>query len=134
MPPSALSLNGRRRLHWSAVRKLQAAAGEVAYHAIREANAAENVRIRAKARVQIDLVYPGFRRRDPDGLAGLAKPILDSLVALGVLLDDDSEHVELAVRALVQKRTTETRILVEEIPSSWSPVVPAGVPPPPPRD
>lgn len=65
----------------------------------------------------VTFVYPIHRRRDPDGLAGLAKPLLDALVRCLVLTDDDSEHVVLAVSAIVEPKTTETRIEITELES-----------------
>ena len=70
-------------------------------------------RVAGRVRVDVTFVYPTRRRRDPDGLAGLVKPLLDVLVARGLLRDDDSEHVELAVRAVTERGVTATRIRLE---------------------
>jgi hypothetical protein len=113
VPDSRLSLNGRRRLHPMQLAKLTAETK----HIVSVFLMAQRPRPRqfvGQADVSLVLTYPTRRRRDPDGLAGLAKPILDSLVDLGILVDDDCEHITLSIGADVQKGVTATRIAVGE--------------------
>jgi hypothetical protein len=110
-PSNTLSLNGRRRAHW---RQVWDAGVEVSWYMSIALDARPLPHFN-RARVTCTFVYPTHRRRDPDGLAGLCKPILDSLVNWNVLPDDTTEHVELAVRAIVEKGVTETRIRIEEL-------------------
>lgn len=126
-PDNRLSLNGRRRTHWTIVRTLQNAAKWHIVEALGtwqqqapETEVADwlwqdgGYRFpQIQAQVTIEFVFPTQRRRDPDGLAGLAKPLLDALVSRGVLLDDDAEHVSLTVTATVSKGVHETRIMIE---------------------
>jgi len=124
VPSSVLSLNGRRRAHWTTIRAYQEQAKWKLSEALRVGIGWRGIPWAAgefgqvpplKARVSIDFVYPRRRRRDPDGLAGLCKPLLDTLVFEGVLLDDDSEHIELSVRAVVERGIMATRIKIEEM-------------------
>jgi hypothetical protein len=125
VPDSRLSLNGRRRAHhWRETWQLQQDAKLMVIPAIWTCDAHPRARSKMaeltmqRARVSITLVYPMRRRRDPDGLSGLAKPLLDALVEEHVIVDDDSEHVELSVRALVEPGVTETRLVIEALPPS----------------
>lgn len=118
VPDSRLSLNGRRRTHWTTVRKLQAEAATLLIDAVggwRRRKRRELPRFEHAA-IDITFVYPVHRRRDPDGLAGLAKPLLDQLVAYQIIPDDDQAHISLTVAAAVEPETTETRIRVAEKP------------------
>jgi len=46
-------------------------------------------------RAEITVEYQPYdkRRRDPDNYAATGKPLIDGLVAAGVLPDDDGKHV-----------------------------------------
>lgn len=112
VPDSRLSLNGRLRTHWRVLGALRSEAKTMLTVALLAAQLAP---VTGRARVAIDFVYPRRRRRDPDGLAGLAKPLLDALVDYGVLVDDSSEDIDLAVRALTERGTTETRIRISGV-------------------
>jgi Holliday junction resolvase RusA-like endonuclease len=119
VPDSRLSLNGRRRsMHWRQVYDLQNQAKERAIVAIWQTAAHPGGRSLVKAidpaRVTVRFTYPTKRRRDPDNLAAMAKPLLDSMVQEGILVDDDCEHITLTVAAEVRRGVTETRILVED--------------------
>lgn len=113
MPDGRLSLNGRRRTHPLRVAGLTTDAKLVLSGFILAGPAFPVPRI-DPAHVAITFVYPTRRRRDPDGLAGMAKPILDTLVDFGLLVDDDCEHISLTVAAEVERGVTATRIAVEE--------------------
>lgn len=115
VPDSCLSLNGRRRAHWRTISQAQREAGFVMDAVLLGIKQKRVLPYYERARVSVEFVYPLKRRRDPDGLAGLAKPLLDILVSWAVLKDDDSEHVDLTVRAVVAKGVTETRIEIEAL-------------------
>lgn len=89
LPPGLplLSLNGRQ--HWAASNR-DAQALKQAARAI-----AANARLPALDRAVITVEYqpPDKRRRDPDNYAASGKPLIDGLVAAGVLPDDDGRHV-----------------------------------------
>jgi len=115
VPDSRLSLNGRHRTHRYVVAKLRGEARAILGDALLVADVQDNrLEFFDRAVVTFTFVYPVRRRRDPDGLAGLSKPLLDELVQWNILEDDDSEHVELSVRAIVESGVTETRISIRE--------------------
>lgn len=70
-----------------------------------------------KARLDLTFVFPEQRRRDRDNLLSRAKPCLDAIVDAGLLLDDDSEHLEIGkVDILVDPgRAPLTIIELEEV-------------------
>ena len=113
-PDRRLSLNGRARgdgaNHWATRSKLTADAKALVF-----TGCWLKMRRFTRARVTITFVYPNKRRRDPDGLAGLVKPILDGMVAAEILPDDDCEHIELTLRARVEPGRTATEIELESI-------------------
>lgn len=47
-----------------------------------------------KARLNLTFVFPKYRRRDRDNCLSMFKPGLDAIVDAGLLLDDDSEHLQ----------------------------------------
>lgn len=115
VPDRAISLNGRA--HWRTVaahkrdarlRMLLGGLGWSGSHG--------PLPCFERARVTFEFVFPVKRKRDQDNLTSLGKPLLDGLVRdLEMIPDDDTEHVELVVRALVQRGITETRVTVEEL-------------------
>lgn len=114
VPDSRLSLNGRRRTHPMALAKLTTETKDIARWHL-GSNALALFGVTDLAHVAVRFTYPTRRRRDPDGLAGLVKPLLDVLVDVGLLIDDDCEHITLTVAAEVQKGVTATRIRVEAL-------------------
>ncbi len=112
MPDMGLSLNGRRRASPWDVRRWQADAHAIMTWALLHGDWHEEVPTFRRAHVTVEFVFPVRRRRDPDNLSGLAKPLLDVLVREKVLVDDDSEHMDLTVRAVVERGVTATRITV----------------------
>jgi Holliday junction resolvase RusA-like endonuclease len=116
VPDSDLSLNGRRRLNPLAIWRLQEVAKTRAALAIRSIGLP--LAPLHRAAVVCTFVYPQHRRRDPDNLAGLAKPLLDACRAEGLIEDDDCEHIELTVRAIVETGCTATYIHIEPLTES----------------
>lgn len=48
-----------------------------------------------KARLNLAFVFPQERRRDRDNLLARFKPGLDGIVASGLIMDDDAEHLQI---------------------------------------
>lgn len=48
-----------------------------------------------KARLNLTFVFPQHRLRDQDNLQSRFKPGLDAIVDSGLILDDDTEHLEI---------------------------------------
>ena len=48
-----------------------------------------------KAKLDLTFVFPEQRRRDSDNLLASFKPGLDGIVASGLVMDDDAEHLEI---------------------------------------
>jgi hypothetical protein len=68
----------------------------------------------------IRLMGKGAQRFDPDNLAGGAKPLVDELVTLGVLIDDTDAAATITYS---QRKTgaTGTRIEVEDLETTGGP-------------
>jgi Holliday junction resolvase RusA-like endonuclease len=70
--------------------------------------------ISTRAKLTIVLVFPNQRRRDVDNLYARAKGLVDGVRLGGWVIDDDTAHLDLEVRAEVVPGTRETRIRLEE--------------------
>ncbi|MBA7610212.1 hypothetical protein ES703_17418 [subsurface metagenome] len=70
-----------------------------------------------KARLDLTFVFAEQRRRDRDNTLSRAKPCLDAIVHAGLLIDDDSEHLQIGkVDILVDpERAPLTIIELDEI-------------------
>lgn len=70
-----------------------------------------------KARLNLTCIFAEQRRRDRDNLLARFKPGLDGIVASGLVLDDDAEHLEISnVDILVDpERAPLTVIEIEEL-------------------
>ncbi len=95
LPPAELSPNAR--VHWAErYRAAQSFLEAVYYSCVHAMNQAGREKWPyCKARVSLTFVFPQGRRRDKDNLVAMFKPGLDSLVKIGLLRDDDSEHLEI---------------------------------------
>lgn len=96
--------------HWVRRRALAAAKERTAIHL----RAAGFSPIAGKARLAITLVFPTVRLRDSDNLMARCKGVIDSFVALGLIEDDDTEHLEVAVTARVEPRRAAVEIVLAE--------------------
>lgn len=85
-PP--LSLN--HRLHWRVKARITADVREQAGLAIRAARIPPQQHIHAR----LHYAPPDRRRRDPDNLTALTKPIFDAAVDSGVIPDDTPQHLD----------------------------------------
>lgn len=66
-----------------------------------------------RAEVTIVYTFKDKRRHDPDNYSG--KFILDALVKEHILTDDDFEHIELHLAAMVDHAHPHTTIIVSEV-------------------
>jgi Holliday junction resolvase RusA-like endonuclease len=71
--------------------------------------------ITGRARVTVTLVFPQNRRRDTDNLYARVKGVVDGLVKGGWIVDDDTEHLDLIVRAEVRPGVKATELLLEPV-------------------
>ena len=66
-----------------------------------------------RVRLDITFVFPQKRRRDYDNLVARTKGLLDGLKGRW-FEDDDLEHLDLHVTAIVEPKVKETRITLQE--------------------
>jgi len=97
LPPPEYSLNWRG--HWA--QRYQA--GEVYKSAVyyscvdaRNRALAQGRLVFIRAKLNLTFVFPQRRRRDRDNLLARFKPGLDGIVASGLVVDDDVEHLEIS--------------------------------------
>jgi len=65
-----------------------------------------------KARIALTFIFSNRRRRDRDNLLARFKPGLDGIVQSGLLLDDDSEHLQIGeVDVIVDKHKAPLTII-----------------------
>lgn len=91
--------------HWATKARKKRDAARVAYLS---ALGAEWVKVPGRVRLEIVFVFPQRRRRDPDNLYARAKGLIDGVKEF--FEDDDADHLDLHVSALVQPKTKETRL------------------------
>jgi Holliday junction resolvase RusA-like endonuclease len=96
--------------HWAVKAKKLADARRHAFWHVTEARWKG---IKTKARLEITYVFPNRRRRDTDNLFARSKGLVDGVKHL--LVDDDTEHLELLVRAEVQHGRKATILTLTEI-------------------
>ncbi|MBA7476955.1 hypothetical protein ES705_03346 [subsurface metagenome] len=118
LPPVEYSLNWRG--HWA--QRYQAGElykGAVYYSCVDARNRAiaSGKLVFIRARLNLTFVFPQRRRRDKDNLIARFKPGLDGIVASGLVVDDDAEHLEISgVDILVDpKRAPLTVIDIEDL-------------------
>lgn len=82
-----LSLNGRE--HWSARNRAAQSLKKAAWAMT------VNAKVPRLERIGVQVLYdpPDRRRRDHDNLGATLKPLIDGIVAAGVVSDDDTGHV-----------------------------------------
>jgi len=71
----------------------------------------------SKARVKLTFVFAERRRRDTDNLLARFKPGLDAIVDAALVLDDDSEHLQISTPDILvdSARAPLTIIELEEV-------------------
>jgi len=97
LPPAEYSLNAR--VYWRERYQAARVYRDAVYYSCVDARnrAIANGKLAfIRAKLSLTFVFPEHRRRDPDNLLSRFKPGLDSIVASGLLVDDDAEHLEIS--------------------------------------
>lgn len=71
--------------------------------------------IKGRAKLTVTFIFPQQRRRDVDNLYARAKGVVDGVKRGGWIVDDDSAHLDLVVRAEVQHGVKATVLLLEPV-------------------
>lgn len=98
------------RMHWSGRQKKLEDAQTMVWSAAKQADWRP---VTGKARLTITLVFGIARRRDTDNLYSRVKGVCDGLVKGGWIVDDDTEHLELIVRAETRPGQKQTVLTLE---------------------
>lgn len=107
LPPAVL--NGSRQKHWSTLRKQALQTRTMVWASCKHAGW---TRVDGKVRLTVLFVFPVKRRRDTDNTVARAKHLVDGIK--GVFFeDDDTEHLELVVRAETRPGQKRTELLLE---------------------
>ena len=113
LPPKELNPNNLRRQHWSVRhRATKDAKEEIGWLAKAQWGDDEPM---MKARISYMFHAKDRRKRDLDNLLAACKFIPDSLIEVGVLFNDDAEHLEIGRISLTNDVIDKTCILVEEL-------------------
>jgi hypothetical protein len=126
LPNMKLGANGRRRLHYQVEARLVREAREEWYSWLLWAIRGEGMPQFNRAKLSYELTFPTRRLPDPGNVEDAVKPITDTLCGpktrndtsyrLGVLVDDDSAHLEGAQPVVkYQKGISRTVIRIEEL-------------------
>lgn len=118
LPPREWSLNWRG--NWRERSKAARAYREAVFYSCVDARnraIASGKLAFIRAKLSLTFVFPEHRRRDRDNLLSRFKPGLDSIVASGLLVDDDAEHLEISNVDIVvdPKRAPLTIIEIREL-------------------
>ena len=111
VPEVAPSLNRLIRMHWAARRRLLKKWEWSVYVEVYRVAGPLAMRFQGKFRVHI--MRRSRHMLDQDNLAGSAKLVLDSLVAVRVIPDDSPEHIELICEQ--ESGSSQTTITVTPI-------------------
>ncbi len=116
LPEATPSLNVWQRMHWAVRKREQHKWAMIVYGALLIAGWSR-ISARAFGKRRLTIERFGVRALDPDNACGGAKPVIDELRHLGLLLDDTPEMVELVVRSGKKKRGEDphTRITLEDL-------------------
>jgi Holliday junction resolvase RusA-like endonuclease len=109
IPCSPNALLGK---HWSAKRKEKEDWQLQIFVAINDMLGIAKIKAKGKMRVTITLY--NARQYDRDNCWGSVKPILDAMVALGLLVDDRAEFCELEVRQEKSSRKDKRTVIEVE--------------------
>ncbi|MCK5236304.1 MAG: hypothetical protein KAR06_04885 [Deltaproteobacteria bacterium] len=113
LPPKELNPNNLRRQHWSVrYRATQEAKEEIGWLAKAQWRDDEPM---MKARISYRFHAKDHRKRDLDNLLSACKAYQDGLIEVGVLFNDDAEHLEIGGVSLTSDVMDKTYILVEEL-------------------
>lgn len=118
LPPRELSPNYSRYAHWSHRSMARTAWRTIIFSmAYNERNKARRWKPLYRARLKWTFVYKVKRNRDIDNLIAACKCGQDALVQAGIIVGDDSEHLELENPEIIidKKRAPQTIIELEEL-------------------
>lgn len=108
IPPREL-LNANKRYHWAVRARMAADLKADAYKVARGARVPRLDRIRVVGVVHA----PDRRRRDPHNLFPTLKAYIDGIVAAGVIIDDDSQHlVSVAMQSGAPRRPLRMSVVI----------------------
>jgi len=118
LPPVEYSLNWRG--HWRERYQAAKLYRDAVYYSCVDARnraLASGKLAFVRAKLSLTFVFPEHRRRDRDNLLSRFKPGLDGIVASGLLVDDDAEHLEISSVDIVvdPKRAPLTIIEIEKL-------------------
>ena len=118
LPDMRLSTNGRRSLHWSEESGLvQSARTLWKLRLVSEMNRPSDTKELPALPWEIEciVIFPkGQRRHDVDALAGAFKPLLDSLVDVGLLPSDSPVYLEAVTYRSLRGKGPLTSIRIQE--------------------
>ncbi len=106
VPPPVL--NGSRQRHWTVLRKEAQMVKDTVWASAKQAGWRYVGDDAPRQKLTVTFVFPSHRRRDIDNLYARAKHLVDGIKPF--IVDDDSEHLDLEVRAVVERGMKETRI------------------------
>lgn len=113
LPQPELSPNSR--LHWAVkARAVRSAKEEIGWLA-KVAGWSSDDKPMQKAKISYEFHLKDKRHRDLDNLMASCKSLVDGLVDVGVLLYDDSKHLEIGSVKVVQDDKEQTVIRVLEV-------------------
>ena len=118
LPPVSSSPNWRG--HWAERYQAAMAYRDAVYYSCVDARnraIASGTLAFVRAKLSLTFVFPERRRRDRDNLLSRFKPGLDGIVASGLVVDDDAEHLEISNVDIVvdPKRAPLTIIEIREM-------------------
>ncbi len=114
LPDMKGSINGQRGIKLQERMRHIQQARERWYWLIREQIPPQDA-LRAPLRLVLEVRWPDNRTRDPDGVLQACKPLIDGLVAIGLLTDDSHKYVrELVVRSVPKGEPVGTAVTLEE--------------------
>lgn len=113
LPPNP---NQTRGLHWAQMARIKQESKMRIYAAVYDANkAGQDVEAKGRRAIMTMNIKAHGKPDDPDNRLARMKPLIDSLVQMGVLTDDSPAHLELAVptREPGKKGAPEIHINIE---------------------
>ena len=111
LPYPELSPNSR--VHWAVkARAVKASKEEIGWLAKAQWHDDKPM---VRARISYEFRVKDHRHRDADNLLSACKAYSDGLIEVGVLFNDDSEHLEIGLCDVKQGDSEQTIIRIEEI-------------------
>ena len=109
-----LALGGNSRLHWAKRHQIFQAEKREWFYEIKAAHSGRLPKYK-HLKLSVELVFKVKRTRDQDGLMIAMKALFDTLVDLGIITDDDVEHLTTTLTVIMDpKRAPRTILSCEE--------------------